>query len=75
MSDEHFNRRVRGLVSARYAIPLFYRKRTTATGDTEEISVGPSVVCALRWIIVVFVLIVLLVCGLSRSALWLALKL
>jgi hypothetical protein len=35
------------------ALPLFYRKRTKANGEIDEVSLGPSVMRVFRWIALV----------------------
>jgi hypothetical protein len=49
------------------AHPLFYRKKSNANGETDEIVLGPSAVGALRWAIVPLLAIILILGGFKGS--------
>jgi hypothetical protein len=49
------------------AHPLFYRKKSNAKGEIEEIILGPSAVGALRWAIVPLLAIILILGGFKGS--------
>lgn len=58
MSDEHPacpNKKAAGTAT----LPLFYRKKTSAGGRIEELSVGPCVVSLIRWVIILALALVL----------------
>lgn len=46
-----------------HAVPLFYRRRTRANGETEEVSIGPSIVWIFRWIVVAIALALVMMSG------------
>lgn len=51
------------------AVPLFYRKRTCKSGESEEISLGPSVVGIYRWTVILIIVAVLILAGAQPSIL------
>ena len=50
-------------------LPLFYRKKTGVNGETDEISLGPSVVCIFRWIAFIVAAALLVLSGADSSIL------
>ena len=50
-------------------LPLFYRKRICANGESDEVSVGPSVVCIFRWIVILAITALLFLVGARPSEL------
>jgi len=50
------------------ATALFYRKRTGKNGEYEEVSLGPSAVGLLRWIIALLMAALLLAGGVGPAA-------
>jgi hypothetical protein len=65
MSDELLPGPIRKLAGKADSLPLFYRRKTHANGESDEISLGPSVVCIFRWL-VVLILVALLMLGGAR---------
>jgi len=51
--DDHPRRRTQGWQSD--SLPFFYRKKTGANGEIDEVSLGPSVVRVFRWIALIIV--------------------
>lgn len=53
------------------ALPLFYRKKTGANGESDEISVGPCAARIFTWIVSLIVLSALVIFGgAGSSVLW-----
>jgi hypothetical protein len=48
-------------------LPLFYRKKTGANGESDEISLGPSVVCIFKWMVGVIVASLFMLRGADSS--------
>jgi hypothetical protein len=46
-------------VAGKPALPLFYRKKISAGGRIDELSVGPSVVSLVKWIVILVIGIIL----------------
>ncbi len=50
-------------------LPLFYRKKVRANGESDEISLGPCLVYLFRWIVVLIVVSILILRGGNSAAL------
>lgn len=51
------------------AQPLFYRRRRSPTGECEEISLGPSVVCIFRHLLILLLAVLFLLAGVEPAGL------
>jgi hypothetical protein len=67
MLDDHPAQNQRARPSQ--TLPFFYRKKTGANGESDEISLGPSVVCIFRWIAFIIAAALLLFGGADSSKL------
>jgi len=53
----------------REVVPLFCRRRTRKNGECDEISVGPSAVCIVRWFVVLLLALLLSMAGVGPARL------
>ena len=61
MFDEHLQGKPG--VNGGAALPLFYRKKTSANGESDEMSLGPCVVYIFKWMVGLIVAAMLMLEG------------
>jgi len=69
MFEEQLARAHKGQTGGKQLLPLFYRRRTGANGESDEISLGPSAVCIFRWVVALIITAALVLGGATPSVL------